>query len=188
MKGLMWIGSHLEGRPVIKRAAGKTLVAAIVPIVLSCAGCLEDDPVSFDAPYSVLYVDSASVHAEPGLHPYSGETGYRFVFDIYYELGGNPGAIFNVEIFPYPPARYYYGIQYNQIFRNDPLPADVKHVLSDDIWIDYDYADHDSIWIYLSVEARFWRDFEVEEIGLSERDLRGEDRCLRSMKIDIRGE
>lgn len=136
----------------------------------------------------MLQVDSATVYAVRGLYPNTGEPGGRFFCDIYYELRGNPGAIFKMEIYPYPPAKYYYGIQYNQIFSNDPLPVDMKHVLSDDIWVKYDYADHDSIWIYLSVEARFWRDFEIEEIGFSERDLRGEDRWFKSMKIDIRDE
>ena len=156
--------------------------------VLAGAGCLEDDPAAWSIPASELVVDSAAVRAVRGTHPWSGLPGAGFDFDVHYELRGNPGAIYKIEITPYPPGDYRYVRQYTPIFDDDPLPAGVKHVLSDDIWIEHDYAGYDSIMIYLFVEAVFWRDFEVGELGFSERSMRGEDTWFKAIKIDIRDE
>jgi len=161
----------------------------VLAVLLAVFACSEDSSVNPNHPAGELIIDSVSVYVVRGVDPYSGNPAGKFAIDLYFELIGNPGAIYRIEFSPSPPGTNTLGLERPGYYLADPLPIDTHlEYHEEDLWFEYDYTDYDSIWTYCAVTAIFWNEYESHIRDETIHIPLGEDKKWFVLMIDVRDE
>ena len=136
----------------------------------------------------VLVVDSISMYVVSTEYPQPGEPVGLFVFEFSYLFGGAPGAIDIIEIIPSPPGGIRTSIHSNSGYDREPMASGIFYRYENDLRCYADFTPYDSVWVYFSVQARFWSRIESKLIESPAIFPMGDDRYYTLMKIEVREE
>ncbi len=165
----------------------KNVIVLWMSLFLTLSACSEDSTVNPNYPDCELIIDSVSVYVVRGIHPDYGTPSGHFFLDIYYQLRGATGSFYRVELSPSPPGTNTNVIEHPGYYRN-PQPINTPLELHFDLWLEYDYADYDSIGTYFSVTAKFWREYESHIRMETVRIPLGEDKKWLVLMVEVRDE
>jgi hypothetical protein len=150
------------------------LYTCSISLLLFSYSCTEDQS-TYSYTKGELIVDSLHVGVVRGLDPERGIPAGHIFVDAYFHLGGQTGVIERLAICPSPPMDLTRTYIYNSFLRGDPWKTEIPLELHEDTWFDNDYSETDSIWVYVSLKAVFWRQIDNPYLSGPRRFYMGDD-------------